>query len=43
MYLVVYGLPNAGLTDYLTQVLNQCAEYGVWGAALGTGLITASP
>ncbi len=41
MYLVVYGLRNAGLTDDLTAVLNQCAEYGVWGAALGTGLITA--
>ena len=41
MYLVVYGLRNAGLTDYLTGVLNQCASYGVWGAALGTGLITA--
>ncbi|USX11625.1 arsenic transporter [Oxalobacteraceae bacterium OTU3CAMAD1] len=41
MYLVVYGLRNAGLTDYLTGVLNQCANYGVWGAALGTGLITA--
>jgi arsenical pump membrane protein len=41
MYLVVYGLRNAGLTDYLTGVLNRCASYGVWGAALGTGLITA--
>jgi arsenical pump membrane protein len=41
MYLVVYGLRNAGLTAYLTGVLNQCASYGVWGAALGTGLITA--
>ena len=41
MYLVVYGLRNAGLTDYLTAVLNRCAEYGVWGAALGTGVITA--
>lgn len=41
MYLVVYGLRNAGLTDYLTALLNQCAEYGVWGAALGTGFITA--
>ncbi|MDB5951278.1 MAG: arsenic transporter [Massilia sp.] len=41
MYLVVYGLRNAGLTDYLTALLNLCAEYGVWGAALGTGLITA--
>ena len=41
MYLVVYGLRNAGLTDYLTAILNRCASHGVWGAALGTGLITA--
>ena len=41
MYLVVYGLRNAGLTEYLTGVLNACATYGVWGAALGTGFITA--
>ncbi|WP_317205575.1 arsenic transporter [Janthinobacterium sp.] len=41
MYLVVYGLRNAGLTDYLTRALNHFAQYGVWGAALGTGLLTA--
>ena len=41
MDLVVYGLRNAGLTDYLTAVLNRCAEHGIWGAALGTGFITA--
>lgn len=41
MYLVVYGLRNAGLTAYLTVLLDRCAEYGVWGATLGTGLITA--
>jgi arsenical pump membrane protein len=41
MYLVVYGLKNAGLTDLLTQVLNRLAEQGVWGAALGTGLLSA--
>ncbi len=41
MYLVVYGLRNAGLTAYLTTVLDRCAEHGVWGAAMGTGLITA--
>jgi arsenical pump membrane protein len=41
MYLVVFGLRNAGLTGYLTGLLNQCAQYGVWGAALGTGLMTA--
>jgi arsenical pump membrane protein len=41
MYLVVYGLRNAGLTVYLTELLNWCAQYGVWSAALGTGFITA--
>jgi arsenical pump membrane protein len=38
---VVYGLRDAGLTDYLTALLNRFAEHGVWGAALGTGVITA--
>lgn len=41
MYLVVYGLRNAGLTDYLAQILNVFADYGVWGASLGTGLLAA--
>ncbi|MFA9216932.1 MAG: arsenic transporter [Sphingomonadaceae bacterium] len=41
MYLVVYGLRNAGMTAWLTAALNQCATYGVWGAALGTGFMTA--
>jgi arsenical pump membrane protein len=41
MYLVVYGLRNAGLTDYLAQALNVFAHYGIWGAAMGTGLLTA--
>jgi len=41
MYLVVYGLRNAGLTDYLTSMLNGFADHGVWGAALGTGFLTA--
>jgi arsenical pump membrane protein len=41
MYLVVYGLRNAGLTGYLTALLDRCAAHGVWGAALGTGFITA--
>ncbi|WP_236234012.1 arsenic transporter [Pseudomonas tohonis] len=42
MYLVVYGLKNAGLTDALTQVLNRLAEQGPWAAALGTGLLSAA-
>ena len=41
MYMVVYGLRNAGLTGYLTGILNQCAQHGVWGAAMGTGVLTA--
>ncbi|MFB4363283.1 arsenic transporter [Pantoea sp. BS_8] len=41
MYLVVYGLRNAGLTDYLSALLNRFAEQGVWVATLGTGFLTA--
>ncbi|KQM27951.1 MULTISPECIES: arsenic transporter [unclassified Sphingomonas] len=41
MYLVVYGLRNAGLTDHLATLLDQTAQGGVWGAALGTGVIAA--
>eukprot|EP01030_Chromulinospumella_sphaerica_P018791 gene18791-18662_t len=41
LYLVVYDLRNAGLTTYLATWLNTFADYGVWGAALGTGLLTA--
>ncbi|MGO0629082.1 arsenic transporter [Pseudomonas sp. SAR267] len=41
MYLVVYGLKNAGLTDMLTHLLNRFAQQGLWSAAIGTGLIAA--
>lgn len=41
MYLVVYGLRNAGLTHTLSSVLNQLAEHGLWAATLGTGFLTA--
>lgn len=41
MYLVVYGLSNAGLTAELTRLLDAFAAYGIWGAALGTGLLSA--
>jgi arsenical pump membrane protein len=41
MYLVVYGLRNAGLTDHLASVLDRTAQGGVWGAAVGTGVIAA--
>ncbi|SFM91746.1 arsenic transporter [Nitrosomonas communis] len=41
MYLVVYGLRNEGLTGYITSLLDIFASYGVWGATLGTGFLTA--
>ena len=41
MYLVVYGLRNAGLTDQIASLLNYFAQSGVWGAAMGTGFLTA--
>jgi arsenical pump membrane protein len=41
MYLVVYGLRNAGLTDSLTRLLNAYTDHGIWGAAIGTGVTTA--
>lgn len=41
MYLVVYGLGEAGLTDYGIQALRWLAQQGHFVATLGTGLLTA--
>lgn len=41
MYLVVYGLRNAGLTNDIASLLNIFAQGGVWGAAMGTGILSA--
>lgn len=41
MYLVVYGLRNAGLTESLSGVLDHLAGYGLCVTTLGTGFITA--
>ncbi|MCT8985491.1 arsenic transporter [Shewanella phaeophyticola] len=41
MYLVVYGLRNAGLTDYLSSILNSFAQQGLWVATMGTGFLVA--
>lgn len=41
MYLVVYGLRNAGLTEHLSWVLNHLANKGLWAATFGTGFLTA--
>lgn len=41
MYLVVYGLRNEGLTKHIAGLLDYFAQGGVWGAAFGTGILTA--
>ena len=37
MYLVVYGLRNAGLTNYLADALVWLSGHGIWAATIGTG------
>ncbi|AOV15935.1 arsenic transporter [Acidihalobacter aeolianus] len=41
MYLVVYGLRNAGLTAYLAQALEWLGGHGPTVAAFGTGFLSA--
>ncbi|ACS39075.1 arsenic transporter [Methylorubrum extorquens] len=41
MYLVVYGLRNAGLTDYLAQGLVWLSGHGPFVATIGTGFAAA--
>ena len=41
MYLVVYGLRNEGLTEHIAGLLDFFAQGGIWGAAFGTGILTA--
>jgi len=41
LYIVVYGLKNAGLTDYLALVLQDLAMRGDTVAIVGTGFISA--
>ncbi|MGC9269524.1 arsenic transporter [Acidiphilium sp.] len=41
MYLVVYGLRNAGLTDDVGDALRVFARHGLWAASLGTGILAA--
>lgn len=41
MYLVVYGLRNAGLTVWLTGLLNDFSSTGLWGATFATGFFSA--
>lgn len=41
MYLVIYGLRNAGLTDALASLFSDLATHGLWVATLGTGIVAA--
>lgn len=41
MYVVVYGLRNAGLTDALGSVIQAVADNGLFAATVGTGFIAA--
>jgi arsenical pump membrane protein len=41
LYIVVYGLKNAGLTDYLTNILESLNTQGDLIAVLGTGFLSA--
>jgi arsenical pump membrane protein len=41
MYVVVYGLRNAGLTDILSDVIQAAADQGLFVATIGMGFIAA--
>lgn len=41
LYIVVYGLKNAGLTDYLSVVITELSNRGDMVAIIGTGFISA--
>lgn len=41
MYVVVYGLRNAGLTDLLAHVIQAVADQGMFVATMGMGFIAA--
>ncbi|MGR6128882.1 arsenic transporter [Paenibacillus sp. S33] len=41
MYVVVYGLRNAGLTDLLAHVIQAAADQGMFVATMGMGFIAA--
>ena len=41
MYVVIYGLRNAGLTDLLGTIIQRVADQGLWAATMGMGYIAA--
>ncbi|WP_373031005.1 arsenic transporter [Sulfurovum sp.] len=42
LYVVVYGLKNAGLTSYLAVIINDMQEMGNTAAVIGTGFLAAA-
>ncbi|MDR6883602.1 arsenic transporter [Bacillus sp. 3255] len=41
MYVVVYGLKNAGLTAALGELIDVISKHGLWAASLGMGFLAA--
>jgi arsenical pump membrane protein len=41
LYVVVYGLKNAGLTSYIAVIINELQEMGNTAAVIGTGFLAA--
>jgi len=41
LYIVVYGLKNSGLTDYITVIIDHLASHGDFIATIGTGFLSA--
>jgi arsenical pump membrane protein len=41
MYVVVYGLRNAGLTDSLSEIMKWLTQHGLYVATIGTGFLSA--
>ncbi|MDO7908723.1 arsenic transporter [Paenibacillus sp. JX-17] len=41
MYVVVYGLKNAGLTDALGEVIHDLSDHGLFAATIGMGFLSA--
>ncbi|MEK3717624.1 arsenic transporter [Paenibacillus sp. FSL R7-0333] len=41
MYVVVYGLRNAGLTDVLAEMISGIAKHGLFAATMGMGFLAA--
>src|SRR5699024_5111436 len=41
MYVVVFGLQNAGLTNYLGQLIASFSEHGLFASTMGMGFLAA--